>query len=309
MRFIVTGGAGFIGSNIARELKRLEHEVIVVDDFSSGDFRNLIGFRGEICSIDIANYDELPELFDIPNVDGIFHQAAITDTTVMDQKRMMRVNNDAFREILYWADDQGIDVVYASSAGVYGNSPAPNRIDQGLVPENIYGFSKYAMDCTASTFLDEAPDMRIIGLRYFNVYGPGESHKGHAASMVYQLFHQILAGKQPRLFKYGEHKRDFVYIRDVVQANLNAMLHRNCESGIYNVGTGAARTFNDMIAILQRELGTNLEIEYFDNPYSFYQNHTQADIGMTTRALGYQPEFSFEQGIAEYVAWLREQSA
>ncbi|ADU66498.1 ADP-glyceromanno-heptose 6-epimerase [Desulfurispirillum indicum] len=305
MRFMVTGGAGFIGSNLAFALKQQGHDVVVVDDFSSGHYKNLIGFTGEVVTMDMARIEELAEVESLLPLDGIFHQAAITDTTVMDQKRMMKVNNDAFRHLLEWAVEKEIPVVYASSAGVYGNSPAPNRVDQGLLPENIYGFSKYAMDMTARSFMERHPEQRIVGLRYFNVYGPGESHKGHAASMVYQLYHQILAGKRPRLFKHGEQKRDFIYVTDIVQANLRAMFSEGDVSGVYNVGTGTARTFNDMIAIICRELATENTVEYIDNPYAFYQNHTEADISATQGRLGYRPEYTFEAGIAAYLKALQ----
>lgn len=303
MKFIVTGGAGFVGSNIAFTLEKMGHEVLIIDDFSSGDYRNLIGFPGEVLAIDITDRSAMEYIVGT-DIDGIFHEAAITDTTVMDQKRMMQVNTDAYRFLLDWAVSDNVRVVYASSAGVYGNSAAPNCIDHGLLPENVYGFSKYSMDMTTKRYLNDFPDLGVVGLRYFNVYGPGESFKGHAASMVYQLYHQIKAGKTPRLFKHGEQKRDFIFIEDIVQANMKAMFGEEVQSGVYNVGTGKARTFNDMIAIIQRCLGTSIEVEYFDNPYRFYQNHTEADISETTKQLGYNPEFTFEAGIAKYIEYL-----
>ncbi|MBB5021185.1 ADP-glyceromanno-heptose 6-epimerase [Desulfurispira natronophila] len=307
MRYLVTGAAGFIGSNLAFALLNQGHEVIALDNFSSGHFKNLIGFTGMVATIDISRVEQLAELENFGPLDGIFHQAAITDTTILDQALMMRANNDAFRHLLEWAAEQSVPVVYASSAGVYGNSSAPNRVEEGLVPENIYGYSKYAMDMTAKSFMADQPQQRIVGLRYFNVYGPGESFKGHAASMVFQLYHQLKAGKQPRLFKYGKQMRDFVYVDDVVQANLKAM-HSECPvSGIYNVGSGQARTFNDMIEIISRELKIECQVEYIDNPYSFYQNHTEADIDQTRQQLGYQPEFSLEEGVVAYLQHLESQ--
>jgi len=136
------------------------------------------------------------------------------------------------------------------------------------------------------------------------VYGPGEAHKGAASSMIYQLARQIRAGKQPRIFKYGEQKRDFVYIADVVEATLLAADAKH--SGIYNVGSGHATSFNEVVALLNKALGTDHEPDYFDNPYSFYQPHTEADVTHAHTDLGYAPKYPIDRGIAEYVKQLME---
>ncbi|WP_448588606.1 ADP-glyceromanno-heptose 6-epimerase [Thermocrinis sp.] len=304
MRFLITGGAGFIGSNLAKELERRypKAKVFVLDDFSSGHFKNLIGFRGEVITGDISEpslWDYLKKNF---KFDAVFHQGAITDTTVMDQARMLKVNADSLRYILdcvgYWK----AKLIYASSAGVYGNSPSPMKEGEGEVPENPYGFSKLMMDRIAQNFMEENPHVQIVGLRYFNVYGPGEAFKGKTASMVYQLYRQMKEGKRPRLFKWGEQRRDFVYVKDVIRANLLA-LEKNV-SGIFNVATGEARSFNEIVSILNQHLGTNWEPDYFDCPYDFYQNYTQADISKAVSMLGYKPQFSLEEGIKDYLKYL-----
>jgi len=305
-RMLVTGGAGFIGSNIAAALcRRPATEVVVVDDFSSGDWRNLVAVDCEVRATDCDNPDLLDEIAD-GRFTAVFHQAAITDTTVMDQRLMVEVNTNAFARILAAAADSGTRVIYASSAGVYGNSPAPNRIGEGEVPENIYGFSKLAMDRVARRWYERA-EAPVIGLRYFNVYGPGEAHKNErdgnkTGSMILQLYQQVKAGRPPRLFKYGEQKRDFVYIRDVVAANLAALAAPR--SGLCNVGSGAARTFNDIVVNLGHQLRQTLEPEYFDNPFSFYQRHTEADLTETTAILGWEPAWTLEEGIEDYVRLL-----
>ena len=241
--------------------------------------------------------------------DAIFHEAAITDTNVHDQKKMMEINVEAFKNILYYAADHEIKkVIYASSAATYGNSPCPMKVTQMPTPANVYGFSKAIMDNVARDFAEENHDMKIIGLRYFNVYGPGETYKsGVTASMVFHLYNQMKMGHRPRIFKMGEQERDFVYIKDIVKANMCA-LNNGKESGVYNAGTGIARSFNDMVACLNKELNTNLPPEYIDNPYSaFYQNKTQADISLTTEKLGYTPDYTLETGIADYVKYLEAQ--
>ncbi len=300
-KYLVTGGAGFIGSNIAFALSAQGHKVTVLDNFSSGHFKNLLGFKGEIVAADITD----PAAFDYleDDYEAIFHEAAITDTTVLDQKRMVEVNVDAFRRLLYFAQDCGIKrVVYASSAGVYGNLPCPMRETDTPKPENVYGFSKAIMDNVARNFAETNPDMRIVGLRYFNVYGPGEYYKGPAASMMYQLYLKMKAGKNPRIFKHGEQMRDFVYVKDVVAANLKAAQSK--VSCVVNVGTGVPEDFNAVIKCLNRETGLNMPTEYFDNPYDFYQNKTQAYADAAFENIGYKAQYSLAEGIADYVKTL-----
>jgi ADP-L-glycero-D-manno-heptose 6-epimerase len=158
------------------------------------------------------------------------------------------------------------------------------------------------MDNIAMREAEAAPDWTIIGLRYFNVYGPREAHKGVPASMVYHLSKQMKAGQRPRIFKHGEQKRDFVYVKDIVEGSILALGAK--QSGIYNLGYGQARSFNDLVDVLNKSLGTNLRPDYFDNPHAHYQNFTEADLTRVRDALGYQPQFSLERGVADYMKWL-----
>ncbi|HHJ63760.1 MAG TPA: ADP-glyceromanno-heptose 6-epimerase [Aquifex aeolicus] len=305
MRILITGGAGFIGSNLALTLqeKLPSARIYVLDNFSSGHFRNLTGFEGEVITGDVRDRELWSFLRSRFAFDVIFHEAALTDTTVEDQRLMMETNADSLRYLLEAALDWNAKVIYASSAGVYGNTPPPMREDRGLEPENIYGFSKLMMDRIAQDYMERFPELRIVGLRYFNVYGPRESYKGRSASMIYQLALKILHGQKPKLFKWGEQKRDFVYVKDVVKANLLAL--EKDVSGVFNIGTGRARSFNEIMEILNRELGTDYEPDYFDCPYDFYQEHTEADISRARDQLGYEPTYSLEEGIREYLSYLR----
>jgi ADP-L-glycero-D-manno-heptose 6-epimerase len=306
MRVLITGGAGFIGSNIAFALqeKYPEASIYVLDNFSSGHFKNLIGLKAQVITGDIGAPDTWKAIRERFAFDVIFHKAAITDTTVRNQELMMRTNSDSFRYLLELALEWGAKVIYASSAGVYGNTPAPMREDTGLEPENIYGYSKLAMDFIAMDYMERFPELRIVGFRYFNVYGYREQYKGKTASMIYQLYLQMKEGKRPRLFKWGEQRRDFVYIEDVVQANLLA-LEREV-SGIFNIATGEARSFNEIVSILNEELSTDYEPDYFECPYDFYQEFTQADISRAKLSLGYSPRYSLEEGIKDYLKRLGE---
>ncbi len=298
---LITGGAGFIGSNLALTLQENypESKILILDDFSSANFKNLKKFKGEVLACDVSS-DEIFFKADEFQPDLIFHLASITDTTITDQELMMRKNVDGFKNILEIAYDNESTVVYASSASVYGNvkEHIPLKEDREKSPENVYAFSKYVMDNIAHDF-SEKTGLKIVGVRYFNVYGYGEAHKGKFSSMIYQLYKQIKSGKRPRLFKWGEQKRDFVYIKDAVEATILAK--EAPHSTVYNVGSGEARSFNDIVVLLNRYLGKNLEPDYFDCPYDFYQEYTQADMSKIKEELGFVPKYNLEKGIKEYV--------
>jgi ADP-L-glycero-D-manno-heptose 6-epimerase len=300
LNFLITGGAGFVGSNLTLALqdKFPQGRLTVIDDFRSGDFKNLFGYQGDLVATDLASLD-WREQFGDEKFDGIFHLASITDTTVHDQFSQMHDNVESFRRLLHFAQPNRTRVVYASSAATYGAASGRNSETQEAAPANVYAFSKVIMDNLARRAAADDPEWKIVGLRYFNVYGPREAHKGMPASMILHLSQQIKAGKRPRIFKHGEQKRDFVYVKDIVQGTLCAMEAK--ESGIYNLGSGQARSFNELIAILNQTLGTDFEPEYFDNPHAHYQNHTEADLTNVRKSLGYEPQFSLEAGVADYM--------
>lgn len=300
-KLIVTGGAGFIGSNLALTLQeQFPHAwIVIIDDFRSGNFKNLIGFRGDVVAADVSQLDWRHQ-FGNEKFDAIFHEASITDTTEHQQKLQVHDNVEGFRRVLAFARLHKTPVVYASSAATYGiGHTAVNHEDQPPQPANVYAFSKVILDNLAREYRHRFPVWKIVGVRYFNVYGPREAHKGASASMIYQLATQIRQGKRPRVFKYGEQQRDFVYVKDAVKATLSAL---RAHGDVYNVGSGRPRSFNDVIAALQTELGAKLETEFFDNPYSFYQPHTEADLTKSYKNLKYEPGFSLEAGIKDYHA-------
>lgn len=297
MKVLVTGGAGFIGSNVAKLLKEKGQGVVILDDFSHAGFKNLNGLDVEVIVENIVDESLYKKL---PKVDAVIHEAAITDTTLADDAKMMRVNYNGSKNVLDFCCKKKIPLVYASSAGVYGESKPPMREDRGLTPHNTYGYSKYLFDCYARKIMIKRGSPRIVGLRYFNVYGPGEYHKSSAASMVYQLYLQMRDGKRPRIFKHGEQKRDFIYVKDVARITVGALTAK--KSAIVNVGTGISRSFNDIIACINSILNTNLQPDYFDNPYADkYQNFTQADTSLLEAVLHTKAEFSLEKGIKDYV--------
>jgi len=303
-KILVTGGAGFIGSNLTLTLQEKFPKawIVVIDDFRSGSFENLRDFRGDVVGADVSRLDWESQ-FRREKFDAIFHEASITDTTEHDQLLQVHDNVEGFRRLLEFAKARKTPVVYASSAATYGQTTGINREDQPGAPANIYAFSKMILDNLTRFYGTGAGALKIVGLRYFNVYGPRERHKLKAASMIFQLHEQMKAGRRPRVFKSGEQRRDFVYVKDVVAETIAAL--GAPKSGVYNAGSGKARSFNDIIDILNREMGTSLEPDYFDNPYAFYQSYTQADMSRAQRDLKFSPRYTLELGIADYVRELK----
>lgn len=315
---LITGGAGFIGSNLAKYLNYYhpKAKIVIFDKFrdgarfnngnptSLGHFSNLVDFKGEIIIGDLANKEDLQKLNDF-SFDYIFHNGAISDTTCDNQNLVLKTNFESFEFFIDKIKENNATLIYASSAAIYGNTTTACEVGINEIPQNVYGYSKLLMDNRVRDLLKNGDEVefKIIGLRYFNVYGAGEFHKGSTASMILQLGLSALEKKKVKLFAFGEQMRDFVYINDVIQANIKAIEAQN--SGIYNVGSGTPRTFNDIIAILKAELG-EFEVEFIQNPYSFYQNFTQANISSTKENIFYEPRYSLESGIKDYINEIRK---
>jgi ADP-L-glycero-D-manno-heptose 6-epimerase len=303
---LVTGGAGFIGSNLVLTLQeRMPNaQLTVIDDFRSGDFKNLAGYKGDFVAQNLATLDWEQQFGDpaAAGFDAIFHLASITDTTLHDQFVQTHDNVESFRRLLKFAKPNKTRVIYASSAATYGAANEASVETNGAAPANVYAFSKAIMDNLANRAAGNSKDWIIVGLRYFNVYGPREAHKGVPASMVYHLSRQMKAGQRPRIFKQGEQQRDFVYVKDIVEGSIGALEAK--QSGIYNLGSGHARSFNELVDVLNRSLGTDLKPDYIENPHAHYQNFTQADLTRVRSDLGYEPKYSLETGVADYMRWL-----
>ncbi|HEY5220738.1 MAG TPA: NAD-dependent epimerase/dehydratase family protein [Candidatus Paceibacterota bacterium] len=292
MRILVTGGTGFIGSNIALDLIARGHDVLITGNDAE---QKLPSFKGKYLQPGLSGIDWEA----IGEIDAVVHEAAINDTTLLDEREMIRANTDASIALFEYAVAHGCKhIVYASSTAVYGATPAPYIEDKGLEPLNPYGVSKLLLDQKAMAFAALHPEITIIGLRYCNVYGPRESHKGARASMIYQLARQITKGN-PRMFKTGEQKRDYIYVKDVVKANILALDAE--ESCVVNCGSGTATTFNDVVAILNNVMGLHRVPEYIDNPYADrYQNFTQCDMTLAKEKIGFVPQYTPEAGIKDY---------
>ncbi|QDV36167.1 ADP-glyceromanno-heptose 6-epimerase [Tautonia plasticadhaerens] len=308
--YIVTGAAGFIGSNVVHALNlRGVSDVIAVDNLQLGDkFRNL-----KDCQV--ADYLDVSEFRDRirsgddfgGGVRAVLHQGACADTTESDGRYMMDNNFTFSKELLRWSTGQGAALVYASSASVYGAGGVCREEAECEDPLNVYAYSKLLFD----RYVQRARSTlktTVVGLRYFNVYGPREGFKGRMASMVHQLHHQVARDGVARLFEGtdgygpGEQRRDFVFVGDVARVNL-FFADGPPRVGVFNVGTGEARSFNDIVTVLIEHLGRG-RVEYIPFPDSLrgkYQSFTQADLTQL-REIGYEEPFtSLEEGIRRLI--------
>ncbi|HKA45539.1 MAG TPA: ADP-glyceromanno-heptose 6-epimerase [Burkholderiales bacterium] len=331
MYYVVTGAAGFIGSNLVRALNdRGMTDIIAVDDMQHGDkFVNL-------ADCDIADYldkEEFLDKIDKGEFDGVLnavlHQGACSDTTEADGRYMMQNNYQYSRQLLDYCIRDEVHLIYASSAALYGASREFRETRECEAPLNIYGYSKFLFDQLVRRRFEER-SAQIAGLRYFNVYGEREQHKGRMASVVYHFFNQYRGAGHVRLFSGsggygdGEQRRDFVSVEDCVNVNLFLLDHPG-KSGIFNVGTGVAQSFNDVAVatvntcrkargeppLTLAAMRERAVIQYIPFPEDLkgkYQSHTQADIA-TLRSAGYEmPFLNVEQGVARYCQKLLERS-
>lgn len=317
--YIVTGGAGFVGSNIIKSLNKNGcSDIIVVDDIEDG-FKLKKLFPLKI--YDIISINEFYEKFittqnKISSISAIFHNGACSETTNWDGEFVMRRNFEASKKLLEWAGSIRSPFIYASSASVYGlGGNGFSEHPENENPINLYAYSKLLFDSYVRRNIHNFTS-QVVGLRYFNAYGPREDHKENMASIIYKHYNQAMSGNTLTLFKGidgyrdGLQRRDFVYVDDIVDVNLWMRENSNV-SGIYNVGTGCARTFNDAASIMiewfKRVKRKDLSIRYVEFPDNLrhsYQNQTQADI-TALRAAGYTKPFTdLENGIEKYLNYL-----
>ncbi|MGE5583502.1 MAG: ADP-glyceromanno-heptose 6-epimerase [Bacillota bacterium] len=307
--YIVTGGAGFIGSNIVKGLNEKGiNDILVVDNLSNSEkFLNLTDCR----FVDYEDKNKFYQYiengkFDGVKIEGISHQGACSNTMEYDGRYMVENNFTFSKQLFHFAIKKRTPFVYASSAAVYGMSEHFTEEPKNEKPANIYGYSKLMVDQYIGHFIKEAENT-VVGLRYFNVYGPNEKHKGKMASVIYQFYNQLRSNGKVKLFgeydgyKAGEQTRDFIYVKDIVRVNL-ALLTGPKRKGIYNLGTGRNRTFNEVAQELIKVMGFG-EIEYIPFPEVLkgkYQSFTCADL-TKLREAGVQEQFTaIEEGIADY---------
>ena len=311
---VVTGGAGFVGSNVARALVAEGRQVVVVDDAATSGPRSNLAGLGVADQIGHTEYLERVRRRPadaLASVEAVVHQGACTSTTETDEVMLAATNVDWSLAIVDACLARGVPVVYASSAAVYGPGPDFSEDPANERPLNAYARSKARLDAEVRTRL-AAGATGLVGLRYFNVYGPGEGHKGPMASTVRQFADQVLATGTARVFGAGEgaeagqHRRDFVHVDDVVGV-VRWFLDRQAAAGIFNVGTGRARTFAEVAHLVAATLGRGevAPIDFPDHLRGRYQARTEADLG-ALRSAGFDRAFEpIDTGVPRYVEDLR----
>lgn len=315
--FLVTGGAGFIGSNVVANLKEVGAGDIVVNDrlgHNDAKWRNLAKHH----IADLVPPEELAAWLDNRKLDALIHMGAISDTTATDADLVMENNFRLSLRLLDWCTETRTPFVYASSAATYGDGSqgftddwSPDALGN-LQPMNLYGWSKHQFDIAVAErhARQEKLPPHWAGLKFFNVYGPNEYHKGHMMSVLAKVFDGAKTGEPVRLFKShkpgiadGDQRRDFVYVEDAV-AVLLWLLDATAVNGIFNVGTGKAESFRDMIGAMFKALGRAPNIEYIDMPEAIrgqYQYFTQANIE-NLRHAGYNTGFmALDEAVGRYV--------
>ena len=305
MHYLVTGGAGFIGSNTVDELVRRGHNVVVLDDLSSGKVQNLSGATGkiELLQHSITDLDKLREA--CRGVDYVLHLGARTSVprSVKNPLETNCINVDGTLNVLVAARDAKVKrVVFAGSSAVYGETPTlPKREDMPPAPISPYGVSKFAGEIYGQVF-QRCYGLEFVSLRYFNVFGPRQD-PGSAYSGVLSLFNQaVLDGTQPVVYGDGEHSRDFTYVGNVVEANLLACEAKGAAGLAINIGTGSRYTLNQTLALLEKITGRPAKAKYAP-PREGDIRDSQADIARARDVLGYNPRFGFEEGLKHTWDW------
>ena len=308
MRYLVTGGAGFIGSNTVDELVRRGHKVVVLDDLSSGKVENLTAVQGkiELLQHSVTDLDRLHEA--CRGVDYVLHLGARTSVprSVIDPLETNRVNVDGTLNVLVAARDAKVKrAVFAGSSSVYGETPTlPKREDMAPAPISPYGLSKFAGEMYGQVF-QRCYGLEFVSLRYFNVFGPRQD-PGSPYSGVLSLFNAaFLDGTQPMVYGDGEQSRDFTYIGNVVEANLLACEAKGAAGLAFNIGTGSRYTLNHTLGLLEKITGRPAKPIYAP-PREGDIRDSQADITLAKDVLGYNPRIGFEEGLKRTWEWFRE---
>ncbi len=306
MNVLVTGGAGFIGSNLANELKRKGHNVAVVDNLFLGKKENL-SKDIEFHKVSVMDLNSLKNLFEANGFDYVFHLAALSSNPMFRPSPLQGINVNiiGFTNIAELCKDFNVKkLVYASTSSIYSDNPPPHKESQSVAPKIHYEATLYTRELLAQAYKREF-GLKSCAMRYFSVYGYNELHKGSFANLITQFILGIRNGKAPVIYGDGEQARDFVFVDDVTQANILAM--KTAMEGVFNVGTGESHSLNEAVRVINAKMGTNAMPQYVKNPMKNYVFHTKADI-TKIRQFGYEPKISMEEGIGLLIKYYNSYS-
>ena len=315
MNILITGGVGFIGSQLCLEIEKRhpDYNITIIDVFNNeerltngnykflGSYENILSFNGNVICDDMRKIN-INEVLSNGDFDIIYYLSAISDTRAKNQNELIANNTSCFFNILEYCAISNCKLVYASSASVYGtNKKSKNEFVVGQEnPDNVYAYSKYLLDKIANNYSNKDANLKVVGLRYFNVYGPGEKHKFNTSSTILQFANCMLSERPIKLFENSDSIcRDFIYIDDVIEATIQAGF--GTDEGIFNIGYGEPRSFLEVAQLVKDYLGSSQSIEFIPNPYSSgYQNFTCANLE-GKRLNNFIPSFNLESGIQKYL--------
>jgi len=297
MRVLVTGGAGFIGSHLLERLLNEGCEVLVLDDLSLGVHANVpegVTFLPYPC-------EHVPWIEEVKGVEGIYHLGMPSSSPMYRERACLAgLTLTQFETLLRLAETMGCRLVYASTSSLYNGNPTPWREDMPIHPTDVYTETRYWMERLAAVY-HSLRGVESIGLRFFSVYGPRERHKGRYANLVSQFLWALRRGEVPVIYGDGNQTRDFVWVGDVVEACLKAMASK-AACDVFNVGTGKAHSFNQVLSMLNEALGASVKPKYIENPIGNYVWHTLADTSKAEKGLGFKAEVGLETGVKKILA-------
>jgi len=299
MRFVVTGGAGFIGSHLVRRLLKEGHEVIVIDNFHTGSPDNLKGLNVKIIQ---GNSSEISR---VKSCDGIFHLGIYSSSPMYKENRsLVSQTIHDFIALLEYAKEHGVKIVFASSSSLYNGNPIAWREDMPIIPTDFYTEARYAMERLAQVY-HSLYGVKSVALRLFSVYGEREEYKGKYANLVSQFIWSALKGEQPVIYGDGSQTRDFIYVGDAVEAFIKAM-EADAGFDMFNVGAGKNYSLNELIELIGKAVGVEIKPKYVENPIKNYVWHTLADTTKAKHRLGFKAKVSLKEGIEQIVPYYKK---
>lgn len=304
MKILVTGGAGFIGSNLVERLVKDGNEVVVIDNlyFGTEQLKNLSEVMDKIFFIkcDVRNAELVNSV--MKGCSFVFHEAAASSAPIYFQNPRDSFSStvDGFLTVLQAAKENNVKrVIYASSSSLYCRLPPPHREYMQVLPVDLYTLAKLTVELLAKHYTENL-GLETVGLRYFSVFGPHEKTKGKYANIISQFLWEMKRGNSPIIYGDGTQTRDYIYVKDIIEANILAMdMNKKIAGEIFNVGSGKAISFNETVEILNKALGTNIKPTYVENPIKNYVKHTLADTTKAEKILGFKAKYSLEDGIKE----------
>lgn len=299
MKYLITGGAGFIGSNLVHDLAQKGDEVIVVDNLSTGSLENISDVLDKIKFIK-ASYAEVLKFKELKGLDGIYHYGVPSTTQLYRDNRSLvgQAVND-FIEVLELAKRENCKVIYASSSSVYNGNKPPLKEDMPVLIKDFYTEARYSMERVAKLYNDFY-GVKSIGFRFFSVYGPREEAKKNFANLISQFMWDMKKGKSPLIYGDGTQTRDFTYVDDI-NSGFKLGMNSDIDCDIFNLGTGKCYNLNRLVEILNEILNTNIKPVYEKNPLINYVQETLADTSKAKEKLGFEAEISLEEGIKKIV--------